>query len=104
MRPLILSGLLALTATATVAQSLPPTPRFEVVSVRMVPSSSGLPQGFAMNPRLGGGRLTWTTRLFALVRYAYDVPNWRITGIEPGSSSIGSKPRCEQRPARKRFG
>lgn len=83
VRPFILSGLLALTPTATVAQSLPPGPRFEVASVRVVTSSGGLPQGFAMNPRRAGERLTWTTRLFSLVRYAYDIPNWRITGIEP---------------------
>jgi uncharacterized protein (TIGR03435 family) len=83
MRPFILSGMLALTVTATAAQSLPPGPRFEVASIRVVPSSGGLPQGFAMNPRRAGERLTWTTRLFSLVRYAYDIPNWRITGIEP---------------------
>jgi len=83
MRPFILSGLLALTATATVAQSLPPGPRFEVASVRVAPSSNGLPQGFALNPRRAGGRLSWTTNLHSLVRYAYHLPSWRITGITP---------------------
>jgi hypothetical protein len=79
----ILVGVLAPTAAATIAQSLPPGPRFEVASVRAAPSSNALPEGFAMNPRRAGGRLTWTTSLFRLVRYAYHVPSWRKTEIAP---------------------
>jgi uncharacterized protein (TIGR03435 family) len=82
MRLFILSLLLALAAAASAAQSLHPGPRFEVASVRATPPSVGLPQGFAKNPRRVGPRLTWTTDLFALVRYAFDIPSWRISGIK----------------------
>lgn len=85
MRPLILASMLAFPPVASVAQSVPPEARFEVASVRVVPSSNGLPDGFAANPRRAGGRLTWTTDLFRLVRYAYHLPSWRITGIDSES-------------------
>ena len=62
------------------AQGSPP--RFEVVSVRALPPSIGLPPGFAMNPRRTGTRVTWTTRLYDLTRHAYNVPAWRLSGIE----------------------
>jgi uncharacterized protein (TIGR03435 family) len=61
-------------------------PSFDVASVRVAPSSDGLPEGFAVNPRLAGERLSWTTNLYSLVRYAYHVQGWRITGITPESS------------------
>lgn len=79
MRLLILVGMLAMTAAATVAQSSPPRLRFEVASVRVVPSSSGLPPGFAMSPRRTAGRLFWTTNLSSLISYAFPLPSWRIT-------------------------
>ena len=83
MRPLILAGMFALTAAAPVAQSLPPGPRFQVASIRVAPASGGLPEGFAMNPRIAPERVTWTTDLHSLVRYAYRIPAWRLSGISP---------------------
>lgn len=76
---------LALTGSAVAQES---TPRFEVASVRALPSSTGLPPGFAMNPRRTGDRLTWTTSLYHLTRYAYDMPAWRLSGIEPNQYFI----------------
>jgi uncharacterized protein (TIGR03435 family) len=64
------------------------TPRFEVESVRALPPSTGLPPGFAMNPRRTGDRLTWTTSLHDLTRYAYSLPAWRLSGIEPQQSYV----------------
>lgn len=83
MRHLILSALLALTVTATVAQAPLAGPRFQVASVRVVPASGALPDGFARNPRRVGDRWSWTTDLHSLVRYAYHLPSWRISGIKP---------------------
>ena len=75
--------MLALIPAATVAQSPPAGPRFQVASVRVAPASGGLPEGFAMNPRIAGERLSWTTDLHSLVRYAYRLPAWRVSGISP---------------------
>jgi uncharacterized protein (TIGR03435 family) len=57
-------------------------PAFEVVSVKIVPASQGLPIGFSHGPRRSVGRFTWTTTLDYLSRYAYRLPSWRISGIE----------------------
>ena len=72
--------LLVCAVSLLAAQSV--TLRFEVASVRALPPSIGLPQGFAMNPRRTGTRVTWTTRLYDLTRYAYNLPAWRISGID----------------------
>ena len=83
MRHLILSALLALMVTVTVAQSPSPGPRFQVASIRVALASGALPDGFAKNPRRVGDRWSWTTDLHSLVRYAYHLPSWRMSGIEP---------------------
>jgi uncharacterized protein (TIGR03435 family) len=84
VRHLILSAaLLGLTVTATIAQSPPTEPRFQVASVRVAPASGALPDGFAKNPRRVGDRWSWTTDLHSLVRYAYHLPGWRLSGIKP---------------------
>jgi uncharacterized protein (TIGR03435 family) len=57
-------------------------PAFEVASVRALPSSPGLPPGFAMNPRRTGDRLTWTTSIYDLTLYAFNLPAWRVSGIQ----------------------
>jgi hypothetical protein len=72
---LVLSGVSMFAAQKAV-------PRFEVASVRSLPPSIGLPQGFAMNPRRTGTRVAWTTGLYDLTRYAYNLPAWRLSGIE----------------------
>jgi uncharacterized protein (TIGR03435 family) len=81
MRPLILAGVLTLIAGATAAQPPSTAPRFQVASVRVAPVLDVLPEGYAANPRIAGGRFSWTTDLSSLVRYAYRVPTWRLSGI-----------------------
>src|SRR5262245_4877059 len=71
---LVLCGVVALGAQAK--------PTFEVASVRAIPGSNGLPDGFAMNPRRAGGRVTWTTTLYDLTTHAYQLPGWRLVGIK----------------------
>jgi uncharacterized protein (TIGR03435 family) len=63
-------------------------PTFEVVSVRAIPSSGERPSGYALNPRRTGDRLTWTTTVYDLTRYAYNLPAWRISGMEPEPAYI----------------
>jgi uncharacterized protein (TIGR03435 family) len=41
-----------------------------------------------MNPRRTGDRLTWTTSLHDLIRYAHNLPAWRLSGIEPNQHFI----------------
>jgi uncharacterized protein (TIGR03435 family) len=71
-------------AGVTAAQS-PAPPRFLVASVRVAPVVDVLPEVYAANPRIAGERFSWTTDLSSLVRYAYRVPAWRLSGIStPG--------------------
>jgi uncharacterized protein (TIGR03435 family) len=81
-------ALFVVVALAGAAFAQESRPRFEVESVRALPPSTGLPPGFAMNPRRTGDRLTWTTSLHDLTRYAYNVPAWRLSGIEPQQSYV----------------
>lgn len=81
VRPLILAGVLTLMGALTGAQSPSTPPRFQVASVRVAPVSGVLPEGYASNPRVAGERFSWTTDLSSLVRYAYRVPTWRLSGI-----------------------
>jgi uncharacterized protein (TIGR03435 family) len=83
VRTLILAGLLALMAAPTGAQSPSTAPRFQVASVRMAPTSGPIPDDFSANPQIAGERFSWTTNLHSLVRYAYRLPNWRVTGLPP---------------------
>jgi uncharacterized protein (TIGR03435 family) len=72
-----------LVATVSVAASATQfSPAFEVASVRALPPSTGLPPGFAMNPRRTGDRLTWTTSTYDLTLYAFNLPAWRVSGIQ----------------------
>jgi len=57
-------------------------PAFELASVRALPASTGLPAGFAMNPRRTGDRVTWTTSIYDLTLYAFNLPAWRVSGIQ----------------------
>ena len=83
VRLLILAGLLALMAAPTGAQSPSTAPRFQVASVRMAPTSGPIPDDFSASPQIAGERFSWTTNLHALVRYAYRLPTWRVTGLPP---------------------
>lgn len=69
--------------------------RFEVASVRPVGKSDGLPPGFALNPRIVDGRVTWTTTLDRLVKFAYGLPGWQVAGIrgEPAYYTIAATVR-----------
>ncbi len=61
-------------------------PSFEAVSVKLVPLAGGLPDKFSLNPRRSGGRFTWTANSTLLVTYAYHLPTWRVSGIEPSQT------------------
>jgi uncharacterized protein (TIGR03435 family) len=87
----------AVVALAGAAFAQESRPRFEVESVRALPPSSGLPPGFAMNPRRTGDRLTWTTSLYDLTRYAYSLPAWRLSGIEPQQSYVAIAAKVDPR-------
>jgi uncharacterized protein (TIGR03435 family) len=91
MRQHMIAVMLGSALVATPFDVQAQAPRFEVASVRVLPQSNGLPPGFAMNPRITPGRLTWTTTLHRLIVYAYDdVPGWRLSGIEPDWTSFYS--------------
>lgn len=79
----VILAVLAIAIPAS-AQS-PPLPTFEIASVRVVVPEGGAarPPGFALNPRRTEGRLTWTTELYDLVLYAYDLPRWQLVGLKP---------------------
>jgi uncharacterized protein (TIGR03435 family) len=72
---LVVSSLVALAGQT-------PKPTFEVASVRTIRGSNGLPDGFAMNPRRSGGRVTWTTTLYDVTMHAYQLPGWRLVGMK----------------------
>lgn len=72
-------ALFTLLAAAAFAQ-----PAFEVASVRMEPEGA-FPRAPSLTPRRTGGQLTWSPTLNMLVRYAYDLPNWRLTGVKAES-------------------
>jgi uncharacterized protein (TIGR03435 family) len=73
--------LAALFAGCSIAQT-----NFEVAAVKQLPTENGLPNGFTMRPRRTGGRVHWVTGAGNLIRYAYDLPVWRIAGKDVGSS------------------
>ena len=85
VRPLMLAGVLAFMTAAIGAQSPSPAPRFHVASVRMAPTGDPIPDDFSPNPQIAGERFSWTNNFHALVRYAYRLPNWRVTGLPPFS-------------------
>lgn len=68
-----------LIASQSLAQTQTPALSFEVASVKAVSSSGpGLPPGFSMTPRRSGGRFSWTATPAFLLRYAWNLPDWRI--------------------------
>jgi uncharacterized protein (TIGR03435 family) len=54
---------------------------FEVASVKLVDESNSLPAGFSTTPQRSGGRIHWITNPFSLIRYAYGLQTWRISGV-----------------------
>jgi len=70
-------------APGSQAQSRDAAPvAFEVASVKLVGESNSLPAGFSTSPQRSGGRIHWTTNPFNLIRYAYRVQSWRISGVD----------------------
>jgi uncharacterized protein (TIGR03435 family) len=56
---------------------------FEVASVKVVPDpAQGLPASFSDTPKRSGGRISWTTNQTFLLRYAFDLPDWRIARLD----------------------
>jgi uncharacterized protein (TIGR03435 family) len=64
------------------AQSRDAAPAFEVASVKLVGESNSLPAGFSTSPQRSGGRIHWVTNQFNLIRYAYGLQSWRISGVD----------------------
>jgi uncharacterized protein (TIGR03435 family) len=58
-------------------------PMFEVASVKLIEGNS-LPPGFSLSPIRSGGRWSWVTMLSEVVCYAYDIPAWALSGLQPG--------------------
>ena len=56
--------------------------RFDVASVKTVEGAS-----VRVLPSRSGGRLTWPANLLFLVSFAYDLPEWRISGLPAGSEA-----------------
>jgi uncharacterized protein (TIGR03435 family) len=86
MRSPVLIGIALLAACPSLAQTASTAPSFEVVSVRVIPGTQGVPNGFSMNPRRSGGRLSWVTNLELLLRYAFHLPGWRIVRADKDDS------------------
>jgi uncharacterized protein (TIGR03435 family) len=54
-----------------------------VASVKIVETPPvGAPEGFALSPRRSGGSFHWVTNMPLLIRYAFRLQAWRITGAE----------------------
>jgi len=83
MRTLMLAGVVTLMTAAAGAQSPSAAPGFHVASVRMAPASGPIPEDYSASPLVAGERFSWTTNFHALVRYAYRLPTWRISGLPP---------------------
>ena len=78
---LILMRLPILLAAAAVLNAQnPPQPSFEVASLKLLGSS--MVPGFSMSPRRTGNRLKWNTNAALLIRYAFNMPYWRISGAK----------------------
>src|SRR4051794_29048146 len=69
-------GIAAITGAQTTA-----SPQFEAASLKVVPDG-GLPGVLSLNPRRNGGRLSWSATLKLMAAYAYEIPVWRIMGID----------------------
>jgi uncharacterized protein (TIGR03435 family) len=81
MAPALVS-IAVLIAWQSPAQTETPALSFQVASVKVVSGSGqGLP-GFSRNPRRSGGRFSWTATPALLLRYAYNLPDWRIVRMD----------------------
>jgi uncharacterized protein (TIGR03435 family) len=85
MRIPTLMNIAALMACQSFAQTATNSPSFEVASVRVIPSSKGVPDDF-FGRRRSGGRIAWTTNLNTLLTYAYHLPAWRIERMDKDQS------------------
>jgi uncharacterized protein (TIGR03435 family) len=56
--------------------------RFDVASVKAVEGAR-----VQIQPNRSGGRLTWPTNLLFIVSFAFQVPEWRISGLPQGSEA-----------------
>ena len=86
MRVATLVNVAVLMACQSFAQTATESPSFEVASVRVIPSSKGVPGNLSLSPRRSGGRITWTTPLASIWRYAYHLPGWRIERMDKDQS------------------
>jgi uncharacterized protein (TIGR03435 family) len=76
------TGLILASLISTIhAQALGPP--FDVASVKIAEQAT-----MASELRRSGGRITWTTTMTALMVYAYQIPDYRISGLEGGPGLI----------------
>src|SRR5437763_15934034 len=73
----------AVVAIVLGAQLTRAQPVFEVVSVKPVPGDV-----LQTRPTRSGGRIAWTTDLWYLIGYAYNLPFNRISGPIPDSAHV----------------
>ena len=76
-------GIGIMNSPVLLAQS-PQVSAFEVASVRVL--QGGPPDSFFLGLRRSGGRISWTTNLGLLLRYAYNLPDWRIVRTDKDQS------------------
>lgn len=85
--PALVSSAFVLAACQLFAQDAPSASSFDVASVRMLRTWQGpAPDDFSVNPHRSGGRITWTTNLGLLLRYAYNLSDWRIVRTDKDQS------------------
>lgn len=83
MRHLLFFVVIASGLRAQELQSSPDRPlRFDVASVKAAEGSR-----IQVLPKRSGGRLTWPTNLLFLVSFAYELPDWRISGLPEESGA-----------------
>ena len=84
-----LTGMAVLLVWHALGQGVTSGPSFDVASVKLVPDvGQGLPAGFSLSPRRSGGRISWITNPALLLRYSFDLPDWRIVRMDKNDDSF----------------
>jgi len=76
MKITAISGIAVLLAWQAFGQAVP---SFEVASIKVIADpGQGTPRAFSNTPQRSGGRISWTTNQTLVLRYAFNLPAWRI--------------------------
>lgn len=89
-----MTGRLAPLLLATVLAAQSQLPSFEVASIK--PTTTG---GLALSPTRNGRRITWGTWRNLIIRYAFHLPGWRISGVEPVQDLLAIDATAETAPS-----